>query len=281
MGHANAQGLEEASRLYFGEHKIEGMFAVLEPLHLKLDQGAETLRETAFDQSYGRDLQEAREWCNKYQRSGSLKDLNQAWDLYFYIFKRITKQLPQLTSLELQYVSPNLLKASDLDLAVPGTYKSGEPIVRIKAFVPSLTVITSKQRPRKLTIKGSDGNDYTYVLKGHEDLRQDERVMQLFRLVNNLLALDPETFKRHLAIQRYSVIPLSPNSGLLGWVRTSDTLHSLIREYRESRKILLNFEHRLMQQMAQVGGPESSCKCFLCYLEESALGDVYRPLPVL
>ena len=70
--------------------------------------------------------------------------------------------------------------------------------------------------------------------------------MQLFGLVNTLLMADSETFKRHLNIQRYSVIPLSPNSGLIGWVPHSDTLHALIRDYRESRKILLNIEHRLM-----------------------------------
>ena len=42
-------------------------------------------------------------------------------------------------------------------------------------------VITSKQRPRKLTIVGGDGRKYMFLLKGHEDLRQDERVMQFFR----------------------------------------------------------------------------------------------------
>lgn len=37
------------------------------------------------------------------------------------VFKKIEKQLPQLTMLDLQYVSPELLKAKNLDLAVPGT----------------------------------------------------------------------------------------------------------------------------------------------------------------
>jgi hypothetical protein len=41
-------------------------------------------------------------------------------------------------------------------------------------------VIPSKQRPRKITARGEDGLDYVFLLKGHEDLRQDERVMQLF-----------------------------------------------------------------------------------------------------
>lgn len=244
------EGLEEASRLYFGDRNIGGMFNVLEPLHEMLERGPQTLRETSFNQAFGRDLQEARTWCQKYKRTQEIADLNQAWDLYYQVFRKISRQLPQLTSLELQYVSDKLLLAKDLELAVPGTYHSGREVIKIASFATTFNVITSKQRPRRLTMKGSDGQDYQYLLKGHEDIRQDERVMQLFGLVNTLLSVDSESFKRHLNIQRYPVIPLSPNSGLLGWVPDSDTLHVLIRDYRDSRKILLNIEHRLMLQMA-------------------------------
>ena len=48
---------------------------------------------------------------------------------------------------------------------------------------------------------GSNGRMYRFLLKGHEDLRQDERVMQLFGLVNALLSNDPETSKRDLLIK--------------------------------------------------------------------------------
>lgn len=89
-----------------------------------------------------------------------------------------------------------------------------------------------------------------FLLKGHEDLRQDERVMQLFGLVNALLQHEPDTFRRNLTIQRYAVIPLSTNSGLIGWVPHCDTLHTLIRDYREKRRKLLNSEHREMLKMA-------------------------------
>jgi FKBP12-rapamycin complex-associated protein len=245
------EALEDASRLYFGDRNVEGMLRTLEPLHAMLEQGPETMREISFQQAYGRDLQEAAEWCQKYRRTGKPSDLNQAWDLYYHVFRRINKQLPQLTNLELQYVSPKLLRAHDLELAVPGTYRSGSaPLVRIARFASSLTVINSKQRPRKLLVPGSDGHDYAFLLKGHEDLRQDERVMQLFGLVNTLLHNDRETSKSHLGIERYAIVPLSPNSGLLSWVPDHDTMHGLIREYRESRKILLNLEHRLMLQMS-------------------------------
>ena len=50
------------------------------------------------------------------------------------------------------------------------------------------------------TPTGSNGSDYMFLLKGHEDLRQDERVLQLFGLVNTLLSNDPETLKRHLRL---------------------------------------------------------------------------------
>ena len=153
-------------------------------------------------------------------------------------------------TLDLTYVSPKLKEARDLDLAVPGTYQSGKPIIRILSFDSVFTVIPSKQRPRKMTLRGSDGLAYTFVLKGHEDIRQDERVMQLFGLVNTLLNNDSESFKRHLNIQPFPAIPLSQNSGLLGWVPNSDTFHNLIKDYRENRRILLNIEHRIMLQMA-------------------------------
>ncbi|KAL4956134.1 armadillo-type protein [Aspergillus filifer] len=244
------EGLEEASRLYFGDHNVDGMFSTLAPLHEMLDKGAETLREVSFAQAFGRDLAEAKHFCMLYRETEEIGDLNQAWDLYYNVFRKISRQLPQLSTLDLKYVSPKLKDCTDLDLAVPGTYQSGRPVIRIISFDPILHVLQTKKRPRRMTLKGSDGSSYMYIVKGHEDIRQDERVMQLFGLVNTLLDNDSESFKRHLTVQRFPAIPLSQNSGIIGWVTNSDTLHALIKEYRETRRILLNIEHRIMLQMA-------------------------------
>ncbi|XP_055375785.1 serine/threonine-protein kinase Tor [Condylostylus longicornis] len=244
------EGLEEASRLYFGERNFQGMFDILEPLHAMLERGPQTLKETSFCQAYGRELIDAYEWCQHFKNSGNIRDLDQAWDIYYHVFRKISRQLPQLTSLELPYVSPKLMTCTDLELAVPGSYNPGQELIRISHIKTNLQVITSKQRPRKLCIRGSNGKDYMFLLKGHEDLRQDERVMQLFSLVNTLLLHDPDTFRRNLTIQRYAVIPLSTNSGLIGWVPHCDTLHTLIKDYREKKKVLLNLEHRIMLRLA-------------------------------
>lgn len=76
--------------------------------------------------------------------------------------------------------------------------------------------------------------------------------MQLFGLVNALLYHDRTTgvSSEDYQIQRYAVMPLSPSVGLIGWVPNCDTLHDLIRAYRDSRKIMLDVEHRLILQVA-------------------------------
>jgi FKBP12-rapamycin complex-associated protein len=247
------EGLEEASRLYFADDDVDGMLAILLPLHEALQRGPETLRESAFMQTYGRDLDEAFDWLSRYRETSERAHLNAAWDVYYRLFKAISKQLPATNELHLQYVSPRLQAARSLQLAVPGTYVANEPVVRIARVSDTLTVIKSKQRPRKISIMGSDGVEYFFLLKGHEDLRQDERVMQLFGLVNSLLQADRGTGAKHLSIQRFNVIPLSPTSGLLSWVPAHDTLHQIIREYRKTRNIDFDVERR---KLADFGNPE-------------------------
>ncbi len=74
--------------------------------------------------------------------------------------------------------------------------------------------------------------------------------MQFFGLINTLLLNDPETHKRHLSIERFSVVPLSQNTGLIGWMPHCDTLHTLIKDFREARGIPLSLEHRAMLAFA-------------------------------
>lgn len=59
--------------------------------------------------------------------------------------------------------------------------------------------------------------------------------MQLFGLVNALLASERQTARYNLSIKRYVIMPLSNNSGLIGWVPNCDTMHQLVKQYRESK----------------------------------------------
>ena len=192
----------------------------------------------------------------KFRKNGRTTDLHQAWDVYHRVFKRISVQLKAFKKVHLTHVSPALCSASSLQLAVPGTYVSNQTlnysreVVTICSFATAIEVIASKQRPRKITMVGSDGANYHFLLKGNEDLRQDERVMQLFGLINACLENDRSTSSRNLGIVRYSVLPLSNNSGVIGWVENCDTLNQLVKQYRHSKDLKVNIEAKLRQSKA-------------------------------
>ena len=245
------EAIEEASRYWFGQKNVEAMFEALAPLHAMMEKGPETMREVAFQAAFGRELLEAQECCRRYQASNrtNITYLNNAWAIYSECFRRMQRDI-ESSELELDDVSPKLLVANNMQLAVPGTYKVGTQPVCINFFKPTLKILPTKQHPRRLAIGGSDGLEYDFLLKGHEDLRQDERVMQLFGLVNTFLTIDRSTSKIDLGIARYAVVPLSPNSGLIEWVPACDTVHAVIKQYRDAKKIMLNVEQRLMMRMA-------------------------------
>ncbi|KAJ3423742.1 serine/threonine-protein kinase mtor [Anaeramoeba flamelloides] len=240
------EALDDCLRIYFGEKDSQSMLAILKPLHDDLQNRPKTQNEQIFFQNYGKKLNEAWDCCIKFLKSKNKKHLEQAWSIYYPLFKKMKHEIPQITYLDLDHVSPKLDQANNFELALPGTYVANKEIVRISKFSKRFEIIPSKQRPRKVKIFGNNGLVYQFLLKGHEDIRQDERVMQLFGLVNTLLLNSPLTNKSNQSIQRYPVVPLSPNNGLLGWVPNSDTLHDLILQYRKSRKIRPNLEHKIM-----------------------------------
>lgn len=53
-----------------------------------------------------------------------------------------------------EHVTFRLVKARNLELAVPGTYDPSAPLVTISSINNTLQVINSKQRPRKVVMKG-------------------------------------------------------------------------------------------------------------------------------
>ncbi|KAJ2487676.1 phosphatidylinositol kinase- protein kinase tor1 [Coemansia sp. RSA 2050] len=247
------EALDYASKAYFGQNDPEEMMRILRPLHERV-RNPVTLQEYYFVQMLGTELAVAEERMRHYfaGEPGPNTEvfIRQAWESYYMIFRRIQKLFPEPTSLALKDTAPMLLQCRDMHLAMPGTYDPDREIVCIGSFAPVVTVYASKQHPRKVKIIGSDGIEYTYLLKGHEDLRQDERVMQLFGLINSLLTRDAETARRSLAIERFPVIPLSSNSGLIGFYPNCETLHEIIRDYRETHNMYLNLEQRHALQFA-------------------------------
>lgn len=143
----------------------------------------------------------------------------------------LREDLNSIKMIQLSAVCPELYDKTHFYLAIPGTYRPNKPVIRIEYFVGQFSVYASKQQPKDVVIKGEDGNFYQYLLKGHEDLRLDERIMQFFRMINSFLRKEA-CFNANV-IQIISVIPLSVAHGLVQWVPGTETMRNIIENQRK------------------------------------------------
>ena len=97
------------------------------------------------------------------------------------------------------------------EIEIPGQYDAlacpPDPSAhaRVVGFEPEVDVFASKQRPKRLVLRGSDGREYPFLAKGSEDLRQDDRIERLFRAMDALLAAAPAARGRGLHVRTFHV----------------------------------------------------------------------------
>jgi len=236
----------QALQQYSDQNDILRTLEIISVMHLQVTRQPETPSEQTFTHSFKHRLIEAWDHFRQYGATKATDDFQLGIKLYSEIYERLNAELPNISTLELHHVSPALYRVRGLNVCLPGSYQPSREVISVSRFFPKVCVVKSKQRPRKLGLIGSDGETYAYLLKGKEDIRQDERVMQLFGLINNLLAADSFCSKRELHIVRYPCVPISQNSGLIFWVPFTDTILDIIKIYRQSRGINLNTEYTQM-----------------------------------
>lgn len=56
----------------------------------------------------------------------------------------------------------------------------------------------SLQQPKKITMIGSDGQEYRFLCKKNDDLRKDARMMEFSTMINKFLKEDEEARQRKL-----------------------------------------------------------------------------------
>jgi PI-3-kinase-related kinase SMG-1 len=134
----------------------------------------------------------------------------------------------------------------------------------IAGFDQTVLVLPTKTRPKRLRLLANDGSVHAFLLKGRDDLRVDERLMQFMRAANALLAAPTTTTsrsstsssvvasqtpvaaaaaagtmyaasgrgKQQLRVRPYSVTPFGRRAGLVQWVRHTTSLFGLVRAWQ-------------------------------------------------
>jgi serine-protein kinase ATM len=96
-------------------------------------------------------------------------------------------------------------------------------------FEPQFSIAGGVSAPKIVTIVASNGSRHKMLLKGgNDDLRQDSIMEQVFEQVSNLLKDHRATRQRNLGIRTYKVIPLTPNAGIIEFVKDTIPLHDYL-----------------------------------------------------
>ncbi|OAY80733.1 Serine/threonine-protein kinase SMG1 [Ananas comosus] len=139
--------------------------------------------------------------------------------------------------ISLSEVAPQLATLATSDIPMPGLEKQVSKIVTISSFCDQMTILSTKTKPKKLVLMGSDGQKYTYLLKGREDLRLDARIMQLLEAVNSFLYSSGDAYSRSLSIRYYSVTPISGRAGLIQWVNNATSIYSVYKSWQKRMQL--------------------------------------------
>ncbi|KYO26142.1 DNA-dependent protein kinase catalytic subunit isoform B [Alligator mississippiensis] len=119
------------------------------------------------------------------------------------------------------------------ELEIPGQYDGkGKPLpeyhAKISGFDERIKVMESLRKPKRIIIRGSDEREYPFLVKGGEDLRQDQRIEQLFDVMNIILSQDASCSQRNMQIKTYQVIPMTTRLGLIEWLPNTCTLKNFL-----------------------------------------------------
>ncbi|XP_056629192.1 DNA-dependent protein kinase catalytic subunit isoform X2 [Triplophysa dalaica] len=128
------------------------------------------------------------------------------------------------------------------EMEVPGQYDGrSKPLpeyhAKITGFDERVKVMTSIRRPKRLIIRGDDERDYPFLVKGGEDLRQDQRIEQLFGVMNMILSQDTACSQRSLTLRTYQVIPITSRIGLIEWMENTCTLKDFLSSRRTEEEL--------------------------------------------
>ncbi|KAG4077877.1 hypothetical protein HA402_013811 [Bradysia odoriphaga] len=99
-------------------------------------------------------------------------------------------------------------------------------------------VFASLQRPKRITLVGSDGKSYMMMMKAKDDLRKDFRLMEFNAVVKQYLRQDSDSRQRRLYIRTYAVIPLNEECGIIEWIPDLDAFRSIIHRIMKRKNVM-------------------------------------------
>jgi hypothetical protein len=188
------------------------------------------------------------------RRENHIPDRSECIDL----LSKFEELVKRETRLQLSRISPDLSRWSFDNFPVFGL----SPSVFIHKIEEDILVISSLQRPRKIGVRGCDGHLYHYLLKAHDDLQADHRIMQFFRLMSRFV---------NTPIPTFAIVPFTSALGIVQWVPNAPSQTDLVKRY------LLHVQKR---DRAGRASQPNEAKTFRDFLGVSSKNEEGRPMVV-
>eukprot|EP01083_Nonionella_stella_P007613 21942_1 len=130
----------------------------------------------------------------------------------------------------------------DEDLYVPGQFTgSSKPNMaqhlKIVSFDSITLIMGSLRKPKRIKLRTDDEREQMWLVKAGEDLRMDERIEEMFKMINNILCSNALCIERELVLRTYDVIPLNRSTGIIEWIENTIPIKSLISESMKAQQI--------------------------------------------
>ncbi|GFR71479.1 DNA-dependent protein kinase catalytic subunit [Elysia marginata] len=100
--------------------------------------------------------------------------------------------------------------------------------IKISGFDERVLVMSSLRKPKRIMIRGNNEKEFPYLVKSGEDLRMDQRIENLFLIMNSVMDADPGCRQRKLSLKTYQVISMTPRVGLIEWMRNTQPLKEFL-----------------------------------------------------
>ncbi|KAL3276779.1 hypothetical protein HHI36_012146 [Cryptolaemus montrouzieri] len=144
---------------------------------------------------------------------------------------------------------------TNMELEIPGQYDGQKmPLpqyhVKIHKFHPEVLIMNSLRKPIKITILGNDTKEYSYLVKFGEDIRQDQRVEQLFVLMNEMFQKNSD-YLRQVSLATFEVIPLTSSLGIIKWVDNTLKIQDFMKQAIRDKRVAKAFPDSLVEKYSK------------------------------
>ncbi|CEP07551.1 hypothetical protein [Parasitella parasitica] len=127
------------------------------------------------------------------------------------------------------------------DVEIPGQYlmlkDNANDFLRIDRFLPEVEIIRSYGNCyRRLTVRGHDGTIHPFLIQNPvaRQFRREERLMQLFRMLNYILERRKESRMRNLIFHLPAIVPLAPNVRMVQDDPSYTSLYDIYEDHCDS-----------------------------------------------